>query len=1201
MARGNGCSTVFALLTGWMFRSTTLPVLPKRRQRRNAALPHRRWSHVPAFVILLTAALCGGHRASAAVPSQRVGVPTPAAPKVKAGELLVKFRPEIRPPAASLHQSRQAFAPYTGSTHLDALHQRYRVQSIEPLFTPPQAAIGAGRMKSDASASAWVDHVEGVRQRFPARARRAAAHQQMPDLSTIYKLTVPQDTDLTTLAAEYAADPAVEYAEPNYEYELHFIPNDPYFSSSGTWGQKFADLWGLHNIGAEAAWDLSTGAGVVVAVLDTGLEFHRDIRDNLWTNPGEIPNNGIDDDGNGFIDDVNGFWILYGYRNGQPTGGADHMGHGTHVSGTIAAIGNNSQEVVGVAWQAKVMTCGIFDGVGGATSYEIAEALAYAVDNGADVVNMSFGGAGKSRLVQDALDSAAAHGLVLVASAGNDAWDVNSTFPANFDSVIAVSAVDHLDRPSWFSNFGGKIELAAPGGGDPAPPISFPVASVLSLGASCTQVGVNNCFGDQRLALPGYEKLARLAGTSMAAPHVTGAAALILSRHPEFTVEQVRQALRDPADDLGPPGRDARYGYGRLNLSRAGARDTVGVARLHAPRHLRRTHGGILTVEATVQNPGGEQPTWRLLLGLQGETREEIAGGAGEVEHGVLATVDAAPLARGNYSLRLEVSAAGALIASDEAVFTRLASRPYLRQISDRGPVFGGQIQVHSKAWSGDGTTLVWSDMPSLSAERFVVTNVRDETDEVAAEFRFYADGSLLNPIKANEDVVISDDGKTVVFSDADNWDPENYLEEVQYQLSLLDRDTNQVRRLTNATDGSGWGNFNDLGISADGSLVTFTSDLDLDPTVGNPGGVGQLFYWDRGTSAFHQLTTFSSYTSTLHQPVLSTDGGRIAAISNADLDHSGGNDADQWWPFVYDLQGASFRKLNVAPLPFEPRRVNGPVAISADGSRVAVTLTALALSDLPAKIVVVNIADDSVERVLTLPAEGRHVFSLLFSPDGTRLLFAAQVAPDPWISGSYQNGGIFEYNLASAEVRALTTLNLNNGSFAVAADGRLALGAGQFDPDGVNSDGSFEVNVADPSNGGGLLILKDGRLGQGDQFKLNGFLVQPSASAFDPATSGLSLTLLGANGQLVRVVIPPGAMQANHTGWKYRSRDGALAKLNVRKLDATHYKFSAAGSRPGLFAVATSYLTVEIEVGTATFSNAEAFRSDQRSLNYRR
>src|SRR5262249_34970943 len=160
--------------------------------------------------------------------------------------------------------------------------------------------------------------------------------------------------------------------------------------------------------------------------------------------------------------DVHGRW--FGGNEGT-----DISVHGTHVAGTIAATGNNGAGVIGVAWQAKVMPVAIFGSLG-ATDTVVAQGLAYATDNGPDVVNMSFAGLGESGRVNDALDYAAAKGVVLVAAAGNDALDVKTTTPANVGSVIAVAATTHLDQPASFSNFGGKIDVAAPGGGDAHPP-----------------------------------------------------------------------------------------------------------------------------------------------------------------------------------------------------------------------------------------------------------------------------------------------------------------------------------------------------------------------------------------------------------------------------------------------------------------------------------------------------------------------------------------------------------------------------------------------------------------------------------------------------------------------------------------------------------------------------------------------------------
>src|SRR6185369_7783276 len=191
--------------------------------------------------------------------------------------------------------------------------------------------------------------------------------------------------------------------------------NDPYFNSLGTWGQWYDDLWGVKKIGAPSAWDTTAGAGVVVAVVDTGIDFtHPDLAGNIFTNPKEIPGNGIDDDHNGYVDDYQG-WNFVASNNSP----IDDHGHGTHVAGTIAASGNNGIGVIGVAWQAKVMPLKGLSSTGSGWDSDLAHAIIYAADNGADVISNSWGGFGQSQTEADAVAYAYSLGAVVVAAAGN--------------------------------------------------------------------------------------------------------------------------------------------------------------------------------------------------------------------------------------------------------------------------------------------------------------------------------------------------------------------------------------------------------------------------------------------------------------------------------------------------------------------------------------------------------------------------------------------------------------------------------------------------------------------------------------------------------------------------------------------------------------------------------------------------------------
>ena len=450
-------------------------------------------------------------------------------------------------------------------------------------------------------------------------------------------------------AAAYEADPAVEYAEPDRKLSAAVIPNDPFLSSSGSWGQAFADLWGHHRIRAPAAWNLATGAGTTVAVIDTGIDYtHPDLASNLWRNTGEVAGNGIDDDGNGYADDI----IGYDFADADADPLDDHM-HGTHVAGTVAAVANNGRGIAGVAFGARVMAVRGLGSDGNGAIAGLAQSIIYAVDNGADVINASWSGGGRSQVIGDAVSYAHAAGVVFVTAAGNLGSDTAGSTPANEADAITVAAYDSQDEPASFSNFGVKLDVAAPGGGDAPPPAlaQTPVYSVLSA------FGEVGRYGDHLEVAPGY---ARLAGTSMAAPHVSGAAALLLQAHPSWTVEQIRQAIRRTADDVGPSGPDLASGFGMLDA--AGALD----ATEPLVAHIRSPHAGTLSAPTTVEIAGSAYGT-----GFVSYTLEYGAGSDGSwttivadqpvpVVSGTLATWDVTGLLDGAYVLRLTVRRAGA-------------------------------------------------------------------------------------------------------------------------------------------------------------------------------------------------------------------------------------------------------------------------------------------------------------------------------------------------------------------------------------------------------------------------------------------------------------------------------------------------------------------------------------------------------------
>jgi subtilisin family serine protease len=262
-------------------------------------------------------------------------------------------------------------------------------------------------------------------------------------------------------------DPDVEYAEPNFYRYVAAIPNDTDFNL----------LWGLENTGqivngsngnpdgdidAPEAWDITTGSSdVVVAVIDSGVDYrHPDLSANMWTNTDEIADNGIDDDLNGYVDDVKG-WDF----NDEDNDPNDADGHGTHVSGTIAAVGNNAVGVTGVSWTSKIMALKFTNTFGLGTTSDAIRAIEYANEKGAEIINCGWGGPDFSKALEDAVDASSA---VVVCAAGNDGSDNDNTpfYPASFTStnIIAVAATDQDDDLAAFSNFGAKsVDVAAPG------------------------------------------------------------------------------------------------------------------------------------------------------------------------------------------------------------------------------------------------------------------------------------------------------------------------------------------------------------------------------------------------------------------------------------------------------------------------------------------------------------------------------------------------------------------------------------------------------------------------------------------------------------------------------------------------------------------------------------------------------------------
>ena len=394
-------------------------------------------------------------------------------------------------------------------------------------------------------------------------------------------------------------DPRVRYAEPNYEVRSLAAPND----------EAYPLQWHYPLIGLPDAWETTTGdPTVVVAVVDTGiLAGHPDLSGQLVSGYDFVRNPQSAQDGDGI--DANP------EDPGDDFGGGSESFHGTHVSGTVAARGNNRVGVAGSAYGSRVMPVRALGAGGAGTSYDVDQAVRFAAglanDSGtrpqkrADVINLSLGGAPFSQASQELYNQVRAAGALVVAAAGNQASSA-ATYPAAYDGVISVSAVDVQRRLTTYSNTGSTIDVAAPGGdnsvdinGDGYPD------GILSTGGSIADTGVDFAYSF-------------LNGTSMAAPHVAGVLALMKSVNPQLTPEDIDALLSDGqlSDDLGPAGRDNQFGHGIINAQRAvlAALEAAGTSPADNPR---------LTASASTLNFSSNTTELELVL---------RNGGKGELE-----------------------------------------------------------------------------------------------------------------------------------------------------------------------------------------------------------------------------------------------------------------------------------------------------------------------------------------------------------------------------------------------------------------------------------------------------------------------------------------------------------------------------------------------------------------------------------------
>ena len=509
--------------------------------------------------------------------------------------------------------------------------------------------------------------VRSVYRLFP----HVAHPESNPNLERIYLLRFQIPTDLHTLKADYAAHPLIEAVEFNYIRQMQaseIIPNDP----------RYEEQWSLSLINMPEAWAIEKGdPGIIIAVVDTGFDYtHEDLASQTWVNVGEIPDNGIDDDNNGYIDDVHGWDFSEPStsdgnevsQNGD-SDPIDESGHGTHVAGIIGAAVDNGVGVAGIAWNCTLMPIR-GAGVEGIRDDRSAAAIIYAVDNGARVINMSWGGRERSFVLRDIVDYAYARGVLMVAASGNESAD-ESIFPAGYRKVISVATTQQHKQRFYQSNFGASIDIGAPGN------------VILS-------THINNRYRP-------------LSGTSMATAHVSGVAALIISKRPSLTHEEVRQILLSTTDPIteSPELVDA----GNLNAARA----LMASASLQAHILSPEAHsGGSNEIEIVGTAGGFKFDTWQLLYGLSTVPTAFQSINAPSQQQKVNETLlvwDTSTVAEGIYTVRLEVSNVEGKVLRDEVVVSVDRTPPQVRNVKVQNRITRGSYNT-AVSWSTDDFTI---------------------------------------------------------------------------------------------------------------------------------------------------------------------------------------------------------------------------------------------------------------------------------------------------------------------------------------------------------------------------------------------------------------------------------------------------------------------------------------------------------------
>lgn len=488
-------------------------------------------------------------------------------------------------------------------------------------------------------------------------------------IQRIKKITIPAGYDVDAFINQLSGDPQIEYVQPASLYKVDFVPNDSLLS----------EQWAFEKLGVSDAWDITTGSDdIILGVIDTGIDFlHPDLKNRLYVNPSEDLNNngrfdasdidGIDNDDNGFTDDIFG-WDFTD-RDGFPfdsTGGdyldwdnypMDEHGHGTYIAGILGAEANNISGIAGIMQKGKVLNLRAFDPAGYGEEDDVTAAILYAVSMGVDVINMSFGDNAFSYVLKDVIEYAYEQGVVLVASSGNSGSSAPH-YPSGYSQVICVGSSSENDYVNAQSNYGSTLDLVAPG------------LNILT-------TDLNG----------GY---AKIAGTSAAAPFVSATAALLLSRE-NYSNSEIKQIIKSTSVDILNDGWDERSGAGRLDIAKAVLVSAPSLVEFNHPLQDYATSEARLGINATILSAYFQSYT--LSYGVDDNPEEWkvlINKGSSQFKDLQIYSLDLTTLPDTTYTLRLEVELLSGRTLEERVNFHVDHTPPGVQDVS-LGPVYYGE------------------------------------------------------------------------------------------------------------------------------------------------------------------------------------------------------------------------------------------------------------------------------------------------------------------------------------------------------------------------------------------------------------------------------------------------------------------------------------------------------------------------------